>query len=198
MKIVSEYAYEKHYPEKHATMEGVSKMKKVDVIIVLGYPIQSKQQILQKRLMKALTYANKHQIKTIIVSGKGREELNEADYMEKWLQDHQYQGTVIKEGHSLDTIENLLFCDVICTNKKLQEKRIVTSWFHYLRSTILCHKLTSHAKVLPAKGATVALVFSELFFIIPTIFGSRKKWITKRGLAGYLEKLEKDTKSDSS
>ncbi len=167
-------------------------MKKVDVVIILGYPIQSKQQILQKRLMKGLTYANKNKIQTIIVSGKGREELNEADYMEKWLQDHQYQGTIIKESHSRDTIENLLFCDVICTNKKLQEKRIVTSWFHYLRSTILCHKLTSHTKVLPAKGATVVLVFSELLFIFPTVFGSRGKWVKERELDEYLEKLEKD------
>ena len=191
MKIVSVPSFEQQFYGKHARINVVSKMKKVDVVIILGYPIQSKGKILQKRLLKGLTYANKNQIQTILVSGKGREELNEADYMEKWLLDHHYRGTIIKEGHSRDTIENLLFCDVICTNKKLQEKRIVTSWFHYLRSTILCHKLTSHAKVLPAKGATVALVFSELLFIFPTVFGSREKWVKARGLNRYLEELER-------
>ncbi|MDN6423454.1 MAG: YdcF family protein [Tetragenococcus koreensis] len=90
---------------------------KEQAIIVLGYPVKSLEHLLQRRLQLAQKDAEKNQINCIIVSGKGREGINEAEYMANWLVENGYEGRIIKERDSWDTIENLRFCNEICIKK---------------------------------------------------------------------------------
>lgn len=111
------------------------------VIIILGYPINSKDNILQKRLKKGLNIAQQQQIKQIIVSGHGRNEEIEADYMAIWLKKHGFTGQIIQETQSRDTIENLVFCAKILPELNIQKVIIVTSWFHAQRTRTIAEQV---------------------------------------------------------
>lgn len=111
------------------------------VIIILGYPIRSKDNILQKRLKKGLNLARRKDISQIIVSGNGRLDEVEADYMKKWLQNHGFNEQVIKESDSRDTIENLVFCSKIIKKRGYNNIIIVTSWFHAKRTRTIAEQV---------------------------------------------------------
>ncbi len=164
-------------------------MEKYDVLIILGYPIQSKDDILQKRLAKALSYAKQYTIQNLIVSGKGRADEIEADYMAKWLQDHGYKGRIMKETQSRDTIENLLFSNEICKAKNLTKKKIVTSWFHVPRTKLLSSKLIGKASLLSASGGSLPLALNEVGFTFLALLGSKEKWLKERDLSAKLQEF---------
>lgn len=111
------------------------------VIVILGYPIGSKDNILQKRLKKGLGLARQKNINQIVVSGHGRLDEIEADYMKKWLRNHNFNGQIIKESASRDTIENLVYCSEIIKKRGYNDIIIVTSWFHAKRTRTIAEQV---------------------------------------------------------
>lgn len=137
-------------------------MKREQAIIILGYPVESSDQLLQKRLKLAQKDAVENHIDCIIVSGKGREGLNEAVYMADWLEKNSYKGEIIKEEASWDTIENLRFCNEICNKKHIGSVKIVTSWFHLSRVNLLATRLLDIPfSLLGAQGGSIELLKEE-------------------------------------
>jgi mannose-1-phosphate guanylyltransferase len=143
-------------------------MKYVDAVVVLGYPLHSKSDVLQKRLKRALNFANKYDVDTVIASGKGRLNNNESSYMVHWLRGHHYTGKIIQESRSRDTIENILFSGQICQQSNFQSVVIVTSWFHVLRTWIITRQVMHYATVIASPGGSIALLCKDLSLIIPT------------------------------
>ncbi|AYW44728.1 hypothetical protein C7K43_01600 [Tetragenococcus koreensis] len=144
-------------------------MMKEQAIIVLGYPVKSLEHLLQRRLQLAQKDAEKNQINCIIVSGKGREGINEAEYMANWLVENGYEGQIIKERDSWDTIENLRFCNEICIKNHISSVKIITSWFHLSRVNLLADQLLNVPfSLLGAPGGSVELLKEE-YEVIKTL-----------------------------
>lgn len=116
------------------------------IIIILGYLIVSEDNILQKRLAKGLEVAKKEKVNIIIVSGLGNGDRVEAEYMALWLKKRGYQGKIIQENKSRNTIENLLFCSRILEKINFKKVIIVTSLFHEKRTRMIAEQILRNEK----------------------------------------------------
>ncbi|MBO3092985.1 YdcF family protein [Schleiferilactobacillus harbinensis] len=140
-----------------------------DVVIVLGYPVQSQKNILQRRLARALRYATSRHITVIIVSGKGRIGAEESTYMATWLKQHRFTGELIEEDQSRDTVENLLNVKIICKKQGFHSPVVVTSWFHIIRTWFLLRRLFFAFSLIPSSGGTLKLFITDIALIPRTL-----------------------------
>lgn len=127
------------------------------IIIVLG---SSNANHLKSRLDETINTYNKftniYDVRIILSGGlTDREdnlaELTEADVMEAYLLDnvdglmvdhlHADIHTIIKEGMSKDTIENIKYCNKILTKLDYDEVMIITSDFHINRTKIIVDQI---------------------------------------------------------
>lgn len=138
-----------------------------DAVVILGYPPHTKKQILQGRLEKGRRYATKHHL-PIIVTGQGRLNENEADYMAAWLLAHQFRGPIIKERRAWDTIENFAYTRPLMRQHHFQRVLVVTSWFHALRAGLLMRLFLHQCHLLLSFRGGWRLFWADLRFLPQT------------------------------
>lgn len=144
-----------------------------DYILVLGAKINKDQvcAALQRRLDKALLYASKYPHIPIIVSGKGSEELSEAEVMKRYLLSKGIdEKRIIKEEKSLTTYTNFLYTKELLESANYK-MLVVTCDFHMYRSIALgkragftCYRWPAKSNGLKSIKSYIREFFCVLYF----------------------------------
>jgi uncharacterized SAM-binding protein YcdF (DUF218 family) len=111
-------------------------------IIVLGKsPVANGiNKVLKARLDKAIDIFNKNSI--VIVSGKGKSKITEAEAMQKYLIKHNVpKNKIIQETESMDTLQNALYTQKIIQKLKPLNVIVITSNFHLKRTKFIFKKV---------------------------------------------------------
>lgn len=128
-------------------------------MVILGAQLKSDgpSLFLQRRLEAALAYLEDHPDVLVVVSGgQGSNEPDtEANGMEKFLRDHGFEGTVLKEDQSHNTKENLKNSKALLAQNGYDVSRgviLVSNDFHLARCRLLADRFGYKASTLAAQS----------------------------------------------
>ena len=126
-------------------------------MVILGAQLKASgpSLFLQRRLEKALDYLEDHPDVIVVVSGgQGSDEPeSEAVGMEKFLRDHGFAGTILKEDQSHNTKNNLKFSKALLAQNGIDVADgviLVSNDFHLARVKLLAGRFGYKASVLAA------------------------------------------------
>ncbi len=128
-------------------------------MVVLGAQLKSDgpSLFLQRRLEAALAYLKDHPNTLVVVSGgQGPDEPDtEANGMEKFLRDHGFAGTILKEDRSHNTKENLKNSKALLAQNGYDVADgviLVSNDFHLARCRLLGGRFGYHVSTLAAQS----------------------------------------------
>lgn len=146
-------------------------MKKVDVLIILGYPANKNGHpgaILKSRLDRGLdAYRNGLAEKIIVTGSAVQNNYVEADVMALYLKENGVASDhILKEPRAVSTYDNARMAKKMMDSHGLHSAAVITSGFHIRRTKYFFSKYIHNIKFIAAAFPNEYSIFRKLLYIL--------------------------------